>query len=146
MFYKLANEALQALETKTRANGNSYRCFKDFSGDWLTDLARHAHNGVLPDDFKYEFISDALQALVDHNDVTDAFEAIECDIYTFGLTQWLGSRNDRYAYVDQAVSEFGHAESVIGDIQLGQLLEKQEVFHLVVEFLEDRACELEETG
>ena len=133
---KSANEALEFLITKTRSNGDSFVCFRDSSPQWTKEMARKAHGDMLPDDFRYEFIELALVAIANHNDLDDARDSIEGDIYTSELTRWLHSKNDRLEYVNEATKEFGHSEIIDGDLMMGQLLERQEVFSLVVEYLE----------
>jgi len=32
----------------------------DGAPDWFTDLCRHAHGDMMPDDWRYEFLQDAL--------------------------------------------------------------------------------------
>lgn len=133
---KSANEALEFLVTKTRSNGDSFICFRDDAPQWTREMAHKAHGDMLPDDFRYEFIESALTAIADHNDLDDARDSIEADIYTSELTRWLDSRNDRLEYVNDATKEFGHAENLDMDLAMGQLLERQEVFSLIVEYLE----------
>ena len=50
---------------------------------------------------------------------------------------WLGSRNDRYQYVDNAIEDYGKGASVMDDIRMGQYIERLEVFDAVANFLED---------
>jgi hypothetical protein len=133
---KSAKEAFRALETKKRDNGDSYQAFKSGSPEWMKNLAREAHGDMLPDDFRYEFIAEALEAISRYDDTDEARDSLEADIYTHGLTRWLHSRNDRTSYVDQAIQEFG-VSSTDQALGLGQLLEKQEIFDLVVSFLEN---------
>jgi hypothetical protein len=142
----LAKECLEYLVTKTRTNGDSFVCFKDDRPDWMQTLARKSHADQLPNDFRYDFIESALTALANHNDLDDARDSIEADIYTSELTAWLHSRNDRLEYVNEAVSELGHSKTIDGDLMLGQLWERQEVFSLVVEYLESIDDETEETA
>lgn len=136
---KLANQALEMLETKVRTNGNNYVCFKDDRPQWMQDLAFRAHNNgeMLPNDYRYEFIESALTAIASHDDIEDARDSIEADIYTSDLMAWLASRNDRYQYVDSAIEDYGKGVSVIDDIRMGQCVERLEVFEAVANFLKD---------
>lgn len=77
------------------------RILKDDAPDWVRSLVLAAHGDMGPDDWRYEAIEDALSAV--EQDGEDA--ALEPDIYTWGLTRWLNSRADRYAYCDDAVNE-----------------------------------------
>jgi hypothetical protein len=40
----------------------------DGAPPWFTDVCRHAHGGMMPDDWRYEFIQDALSAIEDGAD------------------------------------------------------------------------------
>ena len=144
----LAHAALNAMTQKTRGDDSKFFCFKDDAPEWMDDLSRKAHdNGnSFPDDWHYQFIFEALDALANQDDVDDARCSMEADIYTSDLTDWLGSQNSRYAYVDQAIEETGKGDSIIQDLQAGQLLEKLEVFDAVAGFLSEMADSEEETA
>lgn len=145
---KLANEALNLMETGERVNGDTYVKFKSDAPMWTTDLARAAHNygKMMPDDFRYEFIESALTAIANHDDIDDARDSLEADVYTSELTRWLHSRNDRTCYVDDAIKEFGKANNLDADLAMGQLLERQEVFHQVWDYLNELNEDEEATG
>ena len=101
-----AKEMLDNLERKKRSNGDDYICNKE-SIAWQEEIIHAAHGDKLPDDYTYQFIYEALCAIVDAADgeEDDAIYAIEPDIYTSGLTAWLASRNDRLEYLTQAIEE-----------------------------------------
>jgi hypothetical protein len=152
--HELATTAARCFETARRATGDTdsgpredgdeYVRIRDGSPEWVTDLAREAHGDYLPDDWRYQFISEALDAIseadvdADLDEVGDEF-ADDVDIYTGKLTDWLGSRASRHGYVDEAVEEMGHGDSVMADIARGQYQERREVFGQVCAFLEQRA-------
>jgi hypothetical protein len=144
----LARTAINNMVQKTRDDGSKFFCFKDDAPDWMTDLSRAAHDGgnVSPNDWHYQFIFEALDALANQDDVDDARLSIEADIYISDLTDWLGSQNSRYSYVDQAIEEMGKGDSVIQDLQNGQLLEKLEVFEAIAGFLNEMADNEEESA
>lgn len=109
---KLATEMSAAFETKTRENGEEYIILKDGSPDWMRDdVIYPAHDDKLPDDTVYSFIEktvDAIANCVDdctENDVEDAIDEIEPDIYTSDLTAWLNARNDHVYYLTEALEE-----------------------------------------
>ena len=103
---------------------------------------------MFPEDWRYEQIRDALRAIRDGVDndsgqVCDDFS--EPDIYTADLTAWLASRNDRYAYVDEAVEEWGLQDAdTLTRIGAGQSAERREVFASVLQSLADRLEEIED--
>jgi hypothetical protein len=143
---KLAETALNCFEVRTRDNGNTYYCRKDGSPEWIQDMIHDAHGDMLPDDYRYGFVYDALNIIVEADCAGDRLEGLDnsVDIYTSDLTSWLNSRTDRYSYVDQAIEEFGPFDSVISSISAGQLKEREEVFYSVLEFLKDLSDEEEE--
>jgi hypothetical protein len=114
----------------------------------LTELCHAAHGDMLPDDERYHFIIEALDALAECEDTEGARDSIEADIYTHELTAWLASRNDRFSYCDEAAEEFGYTGKdektsdgkFIGTMELialGQWCEKLEVFDSVLSSLEE---------
>lgn len=133
----LAGEALSYFVTKHRDNGEAFWCLSDNRADWVHGLAMNAHGDMMPEDWRYKFIVDVLNALDDGD--TDAPEP---SIYTHELTGWLHSRADRYAYVDEAVSEMGGFSGLVEALQAGQAAEIREVFESVLDALETRAEEL----
>ena len=103
---------------------------------WIYEMTRKAHDGMLPDDYKYAFIVDALDLILD-NEPSDENEAreieIEPDTYTSDLLKWLSSSNERLGYCDDYVLEYGAEESnTEARISGGQRMERQEVFNHVL--------------
>lgn len=126
---------------------------RDKAPDWVDDLYHAAHNDgrMFPDDWRYEFIGDALDCLAedDDRDPTERFAEWSDGsyVYTHEQTSWLGSRADRYGYCDEAVKELGgDALDTMGRVRAGMLLERLEVFGIVLRCLRDRANEEEEAG
>jgi hypothetical protein len=106
---------------------------------WTTDLCRDAHGDMMPDDHKYRFIKESLDAIIESitgGDEGELFTQVEPDIYAHDLLTWVSSNIMRVTYVDNAVENYGHGESVIDDIGMGQLVEKNEVLDLVTRTLE----------
>jgi hypothetical protein len=101
---------------------------------------------MMPDDWKYEFIQDALNALEDADD----WDEVEPDIdslypYTADRLKWLASHLDRPGYCDEAMGEMGgEFGSTVNLIGLGMYWELREVFGLVRQALEERVEEMEE--
>ncbi len=129
---KKAKEALAYFEKANRTNGVEFWKVKDGAPQWVTDLcfASHSDGAMLPDDWRYVFIVEALVALEEEIE-------LEPDIYTSELTAWLASNVNRVGYVDDARDEWGgDLKSIFDELQLGQLTEKREVFDQVTAFLE----------
>lgn len=147
-WHTLATEAASWMERATREDGTQYRRFREGHPEWLLDLAYAAHdNGDMwADDWRYEFIEQALDALADADpdaDPEDVLYEIEPDVYTGELTRWLDSRNSRVYYLTEVLEEFG-AEGIDGFrlLALAQGQEKQETARQVLDFLTERAEEL----
>lgn len=143
--HELAEQVSNMFERKTRKDDQEFWTLKDGSPEWVSKMIREAHGDMLPDDWRYEFIVECLDAIAGHKSVEMARDEMEADIYTNDLTGWLHSRNDRPGYVDQAMEEFGMEKvDTIGAISAGQLMEKLEVFDAVLSHLENVMEEIEE--
>ena len=125
--------------------------------EWVTDLVREAHGDMLPEDWRYETIREALDRIAnDGPDVADDEDEViedmgtdfadDVDIYTAELTGWLHSRADRYSYVDAFVEEYDYVgedpqmagtsrPSVLAMIRGGQMMERREVWDSVIKSL-----------
>ena len=107
--------------------------------EWLTDLCRDAHGTMFPDDWRYEFIQDALNALEDDEDAEPDVDSLYP--YTADRLKWLASHLDRPGYCDAAVQDMGLTfTDTVTLIGWGMAAELSEVFELVRGFLETR-CE-----
>ena len=137
-----AKEALTYFERITRSNDSEAYTTKPETPEWLTDLIRTAHGDLMPDDWKYEFIHDALLHFEDNDfDDEDLPEAIDScvSIYNHELLKWVSSNLNRSSYVDDAVNEW------MGDkhfdlyeaLAAGQYKEIEEVFHSVGDSLKE---------
>jgi hypothetical protein len=104
-------------------------------------LAGHNDGDMLPDDWRYDFVREALGAIEDASDFDDI--EVEADIYNSELTDWLGSHGHRPGYCDEAVEEGLVSEdaSMIDRIQMGQYMEKREVLAAVLLHLREEAEE-----
>jgi hypothetical protein len=133
-----ASKAYDHFKQDTRNDGKKF--WKHDGPQWVTDLCHTAHGEMLPDDFRYKFIVEALSALADSDD-PDEIE-LKADIYTSDLTGWLHSRNDRVCYLSEALEEFGRD---LGDgfklLAYAQYLEKREVLDAVKSFLNELEIE-----
>lgn len=135
----------------TEANGFLYRSEntnsilkKDGTPEWVEELYKSAHQSLVglmfPDDWRYEFIEDALSAFSDTDDVED----VQPDVdnlypYTADRLRWLSSRLDRMAYCDEAMEQLaGKFESTDKLIALGMWYEMHEVFDIVHQSLTER--------
>lgn len=137
-----------AFTVKERDDGSKFFCIDDnLAGEHkqeFSDLCMFAHDGMLPEDHRYEMIRDAVDLLIDHDlDLDLCYDAADQDVpcYNSDLLDWLGSHLTRIDYVDQALSEIGF-DSLIPAVAYGYLEEFREVIGLVHEWL-DRNVEEE---
>lgn len=137
----LAGEALSYFEYRRRpgqSDGTGYWALEEGAPAWLRELVWAAHDKgeMLPDDFRYLFIVDALEALAENPEEPESL--LEPEANTSQLFQWLeASPGYRMGLVDEAVSEFGW-RGLFDAFQAGQLMEKEEVLGLARAFLEQR--------
>ncbi len=111
---------------------------------WVKDMCQEAHAGMFPDDYRYRFIWEAVEAIADTDESADLDDvahefADSVSVYTNELYEWLRSHSTRGGYVDEAVAELGHGDSITDDIMRGQYQERREVFGLVLQALQERA-------
>lgn len=140
---QVAKDAERYFETAKRTDGGSFLRTKDGTPDWVTDLIREAHDGMLPDDWRYDCIHAALEAIADGDEEGNDFADAYVDVYTSDLHAWLASNNTRSSYVDDAITEMGRSDRGIdGDIATGQYMEACEVFASVLQSCEEIADEL----
>lgn len=140
---ELADYAEQFFEQKTRPDGTRFWTLKDRHPTWLKDLVFKAHEDMLPDDYKYEYVVDALEALSEGDDPDSPRD--EADVYNSDLLKWLSSHGERSGFVDEATKEFGHHPDlgIMGDIMYGQSAEKEQVWYSVVGSLNSRLEDIE---
>jgi hypothetical protein len=138
---EMAVDALEWFEQFERKDGDKVWKTKDGRPEWILDLVGDAHDSrsILPDDYRYAFIVEALHDIASATDVED-MDPPEADIYTADLLAWLASRNDRVGYVDEAVEQWCLRDDVdtLARISAGQILEKEEVRASVLASLEAR--------
>jgi hypothetical protein len=104
---------------------------------WIYDLVFRIHDEGhwFPDDYKYEYIVDALDAFSEGMNPDEI--QVEADPYN--LLAWLASHGQRAGLVDEAVENYGHSkEGILGDVAFGQVYEKEGVFQVVADALRER--------
>ncbi|MGH6629302.1 MAG: hypothetical protein ACREB3_06195 [Burkholderiales bacterium] len=148
----MAAEASKWFEQKTRDKGEKFWTLKNGRPQWAQDMVQEAHdtgggNLMLPDDWRYESIVDALDRIQDASDDADLDELadeIEADVYNADLLKWLSSHLERAGYVDEAVNNLGWDKDggIFRAIQAGQIAEKREVYFSVLATLRERIEEV----
>ena len=145
---ELAREARAAFSKETRDDGSEYWTHGLEAPEWIDTLTMAAHGtgpgGMLPDDSRYAFIVDALDALEEAEDIDVAGQDWEFEPYYGRLVDWLGTyAGHRLEYCDEWAEEYGcpdeSSRATFGAGQLlqgGQLYERLEVLNLVRASLE----------
>lgn len=138
-----AAELAQMFEVRKRDNGEHFIVLDDQAPEWAHDFVREAHGTeMLPDDYRYRWISEALDLLAqdvesDPQDLATSF-GDDVDIYTHSLLAWLSSNLTRIAYCDEAISEgMTDGTDLTKIIMAGQASERYEVFQNVLTALEN---------
>lgn len=137
---KLASEASDWFEQATRPDGEKFYRLKDGHPEWVKELVYDAHGDLLPDDWRYETILDALNFIDDAaedsytGDIASEFANSNVDVYTSDRFDWLSSNLQRQSYVDDAIQDFGGAgenDGIVDVVGWGQYKESEEVFYSV---------------
>ena len=125
---------------ETRDNGSEYWTHNRCAPDWINELCHTAHGDMLPEDYRYAFIVEALDALEEAEDVDEARGGYEFEHQYYRLADWLRSHAHRWSYCDDAVRELGiSSDATTADqVQLGHLYERLEVLELVRGSLEEQ--------
>lgn len=142
---KLAGEAFDAFETRTREDDTNFVTLKHEHPDWVHDAVMTAHGDFLPEDWRYDKIQDAFGAILDASEgadlveVGDEFADDAVDTYTSDRLHWLASNLNRPAYCDEYLNEFGKDafQGTVNLIGMGQYMEAREIFAYVVSSLAD---------
>ena len=121
----------------SRMPDESFYIRKDDAPEWVTQLVKEAHGEMFPDDYKYKFVVDALEALADADDIDTAEEIMRegIELYTYKLIHWVQSHTDRLAMANEHGKEF-EADTIEAFLTGGQFNERWDVFSLVLSTLE----------
>jgi len=117
------------------------------NGIWINEnktyqeFFHHVHGDMLPDDFRYKMIHDILCGMTEYDDIEDidSLEILDAliPIYNNDLLQWVSGQS-RYTFVDDAISEYGYPEEgFIKSLQYGYMMELEEVYGLILGWIED---------
>ena len=127
----IAEKYSRFFERKERLNHTNFWCLTDDAPEKLKDLVREAHDGMMPDDWRYEFIMDAFCALREAEDLED-YELP----YFHKFTNWLASHANRVAYTNEALRN-APVQDITCAIEDGMILEFYEVMSYVQDFIRD---------
>lgn len=130
---ELAEKARSYFKLRTRKGGEQFWTHMGKAPEWVQGMVRDAHGDLMPDDWRYQFIVDALAAIAEGVDDSE----IEADIYNADLLRWVSSNLRRISYCDDAAEEYG-AVGLIPTLSAGQVAERREVYASVLASLEAR--------
>jgi len=147
---ELAAQMVKAMHKQTRNDGQEFWSIKDGSPEWMTDVCHAAHGDMMPDDFRYEAIRDALLSLQDADAEETPDSLRDCvyewadndtDVYNSDRARWLASNLARADYVDQAIEECGWPKDggIFEALGYGQNFERREVYEQLISALEEIA-------
>ena len=139
-------------ETRTRNNGDTFHCLTDSRPDWSQDVARQCHDGMIPDDYRYKWLSHGADTLADipADEWEDSIYEIAdsmVDIFNYSLLQWCASHLSRVGYVDEEANETLSPTpgkfDLIHSLQVGQFREIRETLGFLVSEIESIADDVE---
>lgn len=137
--HALALEAQDSLERFTVQETGTATCrWKGTAPEWMRDMSKHAHGGMWPDNWRFQFIQAALDRIVEYDNMDDARDEIEGDPFTHSLIDWLGSSYGRIRLVNDVLEETD-TKDIDTALRIAQCNERAEVFDLVLEFLTEKA-------
>lgn len=139
--FETARRATGDTETGPREDGEEYVRIKKGSPDWISEMVHEAHGEMFPDDWKYACISAACEWIAENDDPkggASEFADQYVDVYNSDRIAWLASHGARQGYCDEAQEEWGAdaGAGVIDRIGWGQFFEANEVYGIVLDFLE----------
>lgn len=149
----LAAAFASAFMTKAFENGESRIVLRDGAPDWMTEIVREAHDGMMPNDQSYSMIlavANDIHDLLSYDPETDLddirHERIDSliPVYNTERTAWLASHLDRAEYVNEAMREYGIGDDpdIYDLIALGIECELRNIWAAVERGLEAQRDEL----
>ena len=137
---ELAEEALGYFETLKNNPEDmlTYRK-KDDAPEWVNNMVYEAHNSgeYLPDDYRFRWLVDTLEAIAEtdnEDDATERINEIEPFAYYKDLTHWLDSNILRVHYLDDVVETYGAVKNVLA---YAMKIEIEEVGFTVLGYLQN---------
>ena len=143
----LAREASENFERKKRG-GKEIVVLKVGRPEWVCDLVQKAHDGMFPDDYRYEDVWDILNILADLGSDVETF----CDLCDLSyhvmeclptknmpeLAEWLNSHTSRESYCDEILQNCGGGIDTLWEVLSdARELELREVAETVIQFLQN---------
>jgi hypothetical protein len=92
-------------QRRTREDGSTYVTLAEDRPEWLYDAVRDAHDGELPNDWRYQICSAIVDALADGAEPEEIADSL-VDVYTHDLLAWLSDNVGRADNVNEALEEY----------------------------------------
>lgn len=135
-FQEMAESFRAAIVSDTRTDGTTFYKLAEGSPEWMRAACREAHDGELPNDWRYDIIDSLLERIADDGeddyDSGDAADGL-VPIYNSDRVRWLGENVGRGDYCDRAAEEYGIEGGIFDRIGQGMYLCIQEMGHTLVE-------------
>ncbi len=95
---------------------------RDDAPEWVSDAVREAHDGEMPDDWRYDICESIFEEIDPEDDDRD-FELADglVDVYNNARVAWLAGDLGRASYCDEAADEYGIAGDTFDRLGWGQL-------------------------
>jgi hypothetical protein len=134
-------------QRKTRDNGEVFFTFVDDRPDWVYDAVMEAHDGEMPDDWRFDICDSLFEEIDEDTDEDSLSEIVDglVDVYNSDRVRWLAGNLNRASYVDEAVESFGVSDSpdVYNMIGMGQYVCIDQMAHIIFTAIKENA-EVEE--
>lgn len=147
--FELAEIMSKAFETRKRNDGKNFYCIKDEYNihqenteySWINNIIHDAHmvDDVMPNDYIYQFIRDAVDIISEcetEEEIEERFFEIEADIYYADLFSWVSDNLNFSSYVDEAMQEF-QLTDLCSALQYGQQRHKEAIAFSVFNSLKE---------
>lgn len=107
-------ELTSYFQRKTRDDGSTFVTLTDDAPEWLRDAVYAAHDGEMPNDWRYSMCESIVDALADYGYPTDddagewgEIADSHVEVYNHQLAQWLADNVEREQYVSAWHDDYG---------------------------------------
>jgi hypothetical protein len=132
----MSNDLGRFFTRDTRDNGETFVKLTDDCPSWLHDAVRDAHDGELPDDWRYETCQSIVSMFDDGYSADDDDAAMEIadslvDVYNHDLARWLADDVSRSAYCDDFQEESGGPTDTWSMLRGGQYMAIERMCYII---------------
>lgn len=149
----LASLFADAFVTRKRDDDEEFFTLIDGAPEWMTDIVRTAHDGLMPNDWSYRLIRSVAMEISDlltSNPDADADDLDEwrheridslIPVYNAERLDWVSSNLYRAEYVNDAIKEYGVGDDpdLFQMLAFGMEREIGDIWHAIMKGLEERA-------